>query len=527
MEQYRVFEWTGNSSVVYDNPFKEVSLWGLFTCGLTSVRADGFYEAGGRYAVRFCPDKAGLWSYVIHSSDPDLDGAQGTFTVEKAAPGNHGKVCLKNELVNSGDREDAYRFVYQDGTPFYPFGTTCYAWINQSQKLQKETLETLKNGPFNKIRMCIFPKFYTYNDYDPPAYAYEGGLKKDPETLAKAEKDRSFEDYSFDYYRFNYAFFEHLEDCIRALDDIGVEVEIILLHPYDRWGFSRMGKDADLFYLSYVARRLGAFKNIWWSLANEYDLMPWKSNADWDQYGRLIEAEDAGGHLRSIHQCMKLYDHGRPWITHASIQRMDLYRTVENITGWRNDYGKPVIVDEAGYEGNVDYGWGSLSAQEETRRFWEGCLRGGYVTHGETYVDRGMQTIGYDQGNGLIKAQQIPAVWWAHGGKLYGQSPERIGFLRKILEEAPAGARPIEREENPMEMWDSVGLRDGQKWYLYYYGFEHILYRNYQLPAGHRYKIERIDTWDMTVTPLDGIYEEKIRIRLGGKPYMAVRMTEV
>lgn len=527
MEQYRVFEWSGTSSFTYDNPFKEVTLWGQFTNGMITVRAGGFYKGSGRYAVRFSPDRTGQWSYLIYSSDPSLDGAEGTFSVEPAKEGNHGKVCLKTDLSQGGDQEDAFRFAYQDGTPFYPFGTTAYAWIHQSDKLQQETLETLKEGPFNKIRMCIFPKFYTYNDYDPKVFPYQGGLKNDPASLAKAEKDRTFEDYSFDFYRFSEAFFEHLEDCIKALDDRGIEAEIILLHPYDRWGFSRMGKDADLFYLRYVVRRLGAFKNIWWSLANEYDLMPWKTVQDWDDYGRLVEAEDPGGHVRSIHQCMKLYDHGRPWITHASIQRMDLYRTVENITEWRKDYGKPVIVDEAGYEGNVDYGWGSLSAQEETRRFWEGCLRGGFVTHGETYVDRGVQTIEYGVGNGLGKAQQIPAIWWAHGGKLYGRSPARIGFLRRILEEAPASARPIKREDNPFEMWDSTGLCDGQRWFLYYYGFEQILYRNYQLPQGHRYRIELIDTWNMTITPLEGIYEKKIRIRLGGQPYMAVRMTEV
>ena len=77
-----------------------------------------------------------------------------------------------------------------------------------------------------------------------------------------------------------------------------------------------------------------------------------------------------------------------------SWQRCDLQKTAECVTELREQYHKPVLVDEVGYEGNVTWGWGNLTAQEEVRRFWEGCLRGGYVTHGETYVDRGPKICG-------------------------------------------------------------------------------------------------------------------------------------
>ncbi len=79
----------------------------------------------------------------------------------------------------------------------------------------------------------------------------------------------------------NPAFFRHVEKC-PALRERGIEADLILWHPYDRWGFSRMTREQDLFYLRYVVSRFSAFRHVWWSLANEYDLMPQKSIEDWE-----------------------------------------------------------------------------------------------------------------------------------------------------------------------------------------------------------------------------------------------------
>ena len=70
-----------------------------------------------------------------------------------ALPTAHGPVMVRNQ----------HHFAYADGTPHFPFGTTCYAWVHQSEDLQRQTLETLRTAPFNKIRMCVFPKSYEYN----------------------------------------------------------------------------------------------------------------------------------------------------------------------------------------------------------------------------------------------------------------------------------------------------------------------------------------------------------------------------
>jgi uncharacterized protein involved in type VI secretion and phage assembly len=52
---------------------------------------------------------------------------------------------------------------------------------------------------------------------------------------------------------------------------MGVEADVIIFHPYDRWGYCAMSGEQDDRYVHYLVARLGAYRNVWWSLANEYD----------------------------------------------------------------------------------------------------------------------------------------------------------------------------------------------------------------------------------------------------------------
>ena len=83
-------------------------------------------------------------------------------------------------------------------------------------------------------------------------------------------------------------------------------------------------RDTDDFYLRHAVARLAAHRNVWWSMANEYDLMPTKTGADWERFARVVQESDPYQHLRSIHNCRGFYDHARPWVTHLSIQRSDV-----------------------------------------------------------------------------------------------------------------------------------------------------------------------------------------------------------
>jgi hypothetical protein len=281
---------------------------------------------------------------------------------------------------------------------------------------------------------------------------------------------------------------------------LGIEADIILFHPYDRghWGFDRMAPEADERYLRYVIARLGAFRNVWWSLANEYELME-KSAEDWERYFRIIRENDYGQHLRSIHNSREFYDFGKPWITHCSIRHKD----VKLVSDCTKHYGKPVIIDECGYEGNLPARWGSLTAEDTAYQIWEGNARGGYVTHGEAYL------------------HPENVIWWSHGGELRGESIARIAFLKALLDEAPEGVT-YSRERH-----DASTLEIKGEYYLQYFGAHRFSFRNFSLPEENKYKVELIDTWNMTITPQDGTFEGKFRIDLPSKPYYALRIQKV
>ena len=491
VSKWDVFELTlqGPSS---GNPFTEVELSASFVLGHRIVEVDGFYDGAGSYKIRFMSDAEGDWSYTTSSEAAALDGRKGSFRCGPAAPGAHGPVGVNN----------THHFAYADGTPYFPFGTTCYAWIHQDEALQRQTLETLTNAPFNKIRMCVFPKSYAYNHNEPPFYPFE-------RTAAGGN----------DFTRPNPAFFRHLEARIGDLGKLGIEADLILFHPYDNWGYSSMPAEADVRYLRYVLARLSAFRNIWWSMANEYDLMKAKSVQDFDRFFHIVEQRDPVGHLRSIHHSGPMYDYSHPWVTHACLQSHDF----DAAPGWLKAWRKPVVYDEVMYEGNLDRRWGNITGEELTRRFWLGVMAGCYVTHGETYLDPD------DPAAENSKATMM----WSNGGKMRGVSPARIAFLRELVEEtAPEGGRAARAglEAGAAQYYpnafstDAAGKPNRQ---IFYYFDDHqpIVYE-FPLPEGS-YSAELIDPWEMTVKALPGSYTGKAKLRLSGRPFQAVRFKRI
>jgi hypothetical protein len=468
IEQWGVYE-ISLAGPQSGNPFTEVTLSAEFAHGHRRVSVDGFYDGEGRYLVRFMPDAPGEWRYRTASNQPALDGKTGAFTCVPPAAGNHGPVQV--------DR--GYHFVYADGAPYIQIGSTCYVWNHQGDALEEQTLQTLATAPFNKLRMCVFPKHYRYNANEPEFYPYEKNASG-----------------GWDFARFNPPFFRHLEKRIADLCRLGIQADLILFHPYDRWGFAAMPAEADDRYLRYVAARLSAYRNVWWSMANEYDLMKEKTMADWDRFFRIVQENDPYQHLRSVHNCRGFYDHTKPWVTHCSVQHSDLSRVAE----WRQAYRKPVVVDECCYEGNIEQRWGNISAQELTHRFWLGTIGGGYVGHGETY----------------LHPEDI--LWWSKGGVLRGESPARIAFLRQILEEAAAA------DIRGLEPVTVTTAASGSDYFLCYFGVHQPGVWTFDLPAGNRYEIDIIDTWEMTIHWLEGVFEGKTQVALPGKPYMAVRI---
>ncbi|WFU11526.1 DUF5060 domain-containing protein (plasmid) [Rhizobium sp. CB3090] len=495
VEKWGVFEAAFNGPSG-GNPYLDVAFDAVFSQNSREIRVPGFYDGDGVYRVRFMPDNEGEWFFRTRSKTADLNGKTGSFVATKPSESNHGPVHVRNK----------FHFAYADGKPFLSFGTTCYAWTHQPLEMQAQTLETLKKSRFNKIRMGVFPKDYPYNVNEPLYPCFEKGA-----------------DGKEDFDRPNPVLFRHFEKQVAALCELGIEADIIMFHPYDRWGYADMSAEQDFRYVAYLAARLAAYRNVWWALANEYDfLLDTKPLQQWDRYFHILEENDPYGHLKSIHngEPTMNFDHRKPWVTHTCIQNWDVKRTQE----WREAYGKPVVNDEPEYEGNIIQSWGNLTAQELVHRFWITVTRGGYAGHGETY------------------SHPQDLIWWAKGGELRGEAWKRIGFLRDLLEQDVVnGLEPMASfGEWP---WTRVsGARDGDISYIYLGEHQPVVWSTGLPKDGSDYDVDIIDTWEMTSTPAKkveapiphptrhgpivrgGKADAAFGVELPGRPYQALRI---
>ena len=510
MKQYETFE-LRFSGPEPENQWACADLTASFTCGEKTVTVRGFYDGDRQYAVRFLPDTPGEYAWRVN----------GIVNAERQ------ETCEPAQEARGPVRAVGTHFEYMDGTLFLPFGTTVYALASQEDPLVEQTLESLRQSPFNKVRMCVFPKHYDYNHNEPPLYAFERR-----------------EDGSWDTGRPDIAFWQRFERILDRLSEMDIQADLILFHPYDRWGFAAMPREDNLQYLDYLLRRFAAKPDLWWSLANEYDLcLDRKSLRDWEEIEEYVARNDPYHHLLSNHNCMRFWDFARPNTTHACIQT----KALTELPRWIHQWKKPVIIDECCYEGNLQHFWGSISGQEMARRFWRCFASGAYCTHGETFLD------------------ENDVLWWARGGRLKGESPKRIAFLRQIAESLPGPLEPMNEGLSGLaELSDeqleaeiartpgdfrqflvSIRMMDsrdralhlagehtwsahcGEKAYLWFHDRQCYGWQILKLPENRRYRVELIDIREMTRTVLCDAACGETEIRLPGREDLAVLAVEI
>ncbi len=443
------------------NPYLEVEVKATFSNGNQSIDVPGFYDGNGVYIIRFSPHNEGEWRYQTQSNTDILSDKKGGFICGPPNAGNHGPVGVAN----------TFYLQYADGTPFNGVGTTAYQWTSVKQSIQEQTVASLSDAPFNKIRMCVFPKKYRYgNDTEPWQYPF---VRED----------------TVDYYdQPNYDFFQNFDHRIRQLLGLDIQADVILFHPYDQdWGYFMMGSERNERYVRYMIARISAYRNVWWSLANEWDIPAIKDTVDWESIGTLLHWEDPHQRLRGIHNWYNsedhFYDHSRSWITHTSTQTSQFF----NALRWRDRYQKPLLFDEMRYEGDVPSGWGNMSGEEMASYFWMAGLSGGHGTHGETLQN---------SSDSLTEVR-----WWAKGGLLEGTSPDRIAYFRKTMESAPfhemSPSLIVNGDSSNLD--NNVHLLTSTSGYQLAYAADANIAIKTELPPGSEYDVEVIDTWNMEV----------------------------
>lgn len=320
------------------NAFVDATLTATVRCRSSTTTVTGFYDGpnaptsktntstSGIYRVRFLASELGQCEMRTSSNVGALNNRSAEFEVVAADSGTHGP--LRSVRGTRG-------FRYADGTPDSPLGTTSYAWWHSpadvAASYEAQTLASLGARPFTKLRSLVFPKYYPYTHVEPAQYPFPA--------VDGRPVVGSIPPSGWDFARFNVAYFQHLEQRIGDLQAHGVLPELILFHPYDggHWGFDRMNRNCPFgptprnasdnlwcnqHYIRYVAARFAAL-GVWFSMANEFNLMDALTVADFDVLFRTLAAAAPASEI-SIHQGgtapHDYYNHSMPYITHISLQ---------------------------------------------------------------------------------------------------------------------------------------------------------------------------------------------------------------
>ena len=529
--------WQGPTTV---NP-SNVTLWADFTIVSTASKlvtanststVRGFWDGNCTFRVRFMPSSVGNWTWRTRSKATSLDGHAGSFTVtapvlrsslnhssrSRRDVNNHGPVIVRAV-------ENSTSFEYADGTPFHSIGTTVYGlfggWGGDSRpNVTARTLQSLSESPFNKVRVMLVPV----------------GSPSSPSELLPYLPKNDVPGATSDLTRFNPVYWQIVDSTVESLLAIGVQVDVILFNLYQGMypqGLACLGGSnassydltPDYLYLEYAVARLGAYRNVWWSMSNEWSQSGCKWDTPptptcpgdnacgpdgsnplahdtpiWDQLFLKVDAEDQtrGGassrsgryqRLMSIHNNGWLYNYSQPWITHFSVQ----HTHNRPQTLWDFFGRKPFVWDEVKYEGNDAANWGSLSGPQMVHRFWWGAAVGAYAGHGEVlniHPSVHCGTAPEDGGNS----------WSGGGGYLCGQAPERIAWFRDYIDQLP------------LPWWQCVGDDDGFVRTLTC-GEEFIMFQFYNghpyvgpsfhyisLPINKRMRQDLVQPWEMRKT---------------------------
>ena len=239
---------------------------------------------------------------------------------------------------------DRFHFAYADGTPYFPFGTTCYAWTHQPLAMQDETLATLDKARFNKIRMCVFPKDYIFNTNEPLQDVYQRGA-----------------DGKLDFDRPNPVAFRHFETQVGGAAQRGIEADIIIFHPYDRWGYADMTRGA-----GFPLRRLsrGAARGLSQRLvvARQRVRLPARHQADGavgpllphPRGERPLPAPEVDPQRRRADELRSSQGLGRPRL------HPELGREAHRPSGARTTASRSSTTS-CEYEGNIVQAWGNIT----------------------------------------------------------------------------------------------------------------------------------------------------------------------
>ncbi len=266
VEKWGVFEaaFDGPSD---GNPYLDVAFDAVFTHKSRDVRVPGFYDGNGHVPYALHARRRGRM--VVCNALQDCCTRRKDWL-----PGRNGAIDRQSR-PGPRAQQIPLRLCGRDAHSCHSVRPAMPGRISRL-RCKSKLSRRWKKLVSTRSGWAYFPKDYPYNVNEPLHPCFERGA-----------------DGKEDFDRPNPAMFQHFDKQVAALCGLGIEADIIVFHPYDRWGYADMSAEQDFRYVEYLAARLSAYRNVWWSLANEYDfLIDTKPMEQWDRYFHILEEND-------------------------------------------------------------------------------------------------------------------------------------------------------------------------------------------------------------------------------------------
>ena len=355
--QYALFETLVRLAARAPEP-SPVELGAVFSppAGAPRLRVPLYYDGDRTYRLRFSPETPGAWTWAIEPpAGVALDGhPSGAFDVTPST--------ARGPLRRA---PEPHHFRYAGGERPFVLGATAYNLIACYQRAPEEArafVEHYARRGFNWVR--FFLQQSTWDSHGRVVWPW-GGSPEAP-----------------DFGAFDPATFRAAEAVVRLLAGAGCTASVILLHPCDPV-FRRRDDLIPVFrrYFREAVARLGAYANVVWNVANEWERGFVLEARQLETLGAFLEQIDPYGRLTSVHHYGRFEFPDRPWTDMASMQHRGLPHEINRVAVANRAFGKPVLNEEYGYEGD-DHSPPNDPASVR-HDHWALTLAGAYGTYGD------------------------------------------------------------------------------------------------------------------------------------------------
>jgi hypothetical protein len=336
-----VFELTQQDASAHPNPYASVDLHIEFRSPRhRTFLMPAFWDGGRRMVVRFTPTEPGQWDYRITSNIAAFNGQQGSFTA--AASEDPGFIRAAN----------VHHFAYTEGNrPHLWMGDTCLRFAFLDNAAFARMVDTRVAQKFNHVRGLVL------GTGDDVKQAFPSPDQPNP------------------------SYFQRLDERIRAMNQKGVVVDLILGGPRDQLSTLMPSWQERERYLRYLIARYAPFK-ITWQGVQDYET--YENGRDLlKEIGQFLQKADPFQHLRStgavVTSSALLDDGWMNYVTHhSSDDQVDaiehqLYPVPFVSNGFAQEAsgaGKPVP--------------GAVDADTFRRRLWNATMDGQYIGYANT-----------------------------------------------------------------------------------------------------------------------------------------------